>query len=112
MSNLNDIIKRLEAIEERMTQLEDQLEDRRDHRPRTVESEHEELFAKLRDWRRDRAAADGVKPFVVFGNKVMADIATKRPADRYELSRIKGFGADRMDKYANDVLAIITDHGW
>lgn len=106
-----DLWIRIEALEARVEALE--ALSRRDHRPREVHPNDQALADKLRDWRRDRAAVEGCKPFQVFGNRVLTDIATTKPGDRYELEQIKGFGPKAMAEYANDVLGIIHDHaGW
>ena len=103
---------RVEALEERVIALEEKINHRpsgRDERPREVGAEDQALAAKLRQWRYDRSQEQGVKPFHVFGDRVLADLATTKPADKFELSKIKGFGEGRMLQYSDDVLAIIRE---
>ncbi len=45
----------------------------------------EPLLARLIDWRRERARADGVPAYVVADNKTLAAIAARRPADETQL---------------------------
>ena len=45
----------------------------------------EPLLARLIDWRRERARADGVPAYVVADNKTLAAIAARRPADEVAL---------------------------
>jgi ATP-dependent DNA helicase RecQ len=65
-----------------------------------------ELYAALVDWRRD-AAAD--KPaYTVATNRTLEAIADRRPASSAELSEIKGVGPAFLERYADDVLEIIS----
>jgi DNA helicase II / ATP-dependent DNA helicase PcrA len=66
------------------------------------------LFDDLRAWRRRRAAADGVPPYVVFHDSTLAAIAEHRPRSRADLGSISGVGPTRLDRYADDVLALIA----
>ena len=66
------------------------------------------LFERLRAWRRDRAAADGVPPYVVFHDKTLVLIAETRPTSSAALRSISGVGPAKVDRYADDLLAVIT----
>ena len=66
------------------------------------------LFERLRAWRRDRAAADGVPPYVVFHDKTLVLIAEARPTSSAALRSISGVGPAKVDRYADDLLAVIT----
>jgi DNA helicase-2/ATP-dependent DNA helicase PcrA len=65
------------------------------------------LFDRLREWRRRRATADGVPAYVVFADKTLAAIADHRPRDRTELAGISGVGPAKLERYAEEVLAIV-----
>jgi DNA helicase-2/ATP-dependent DNA helicase PcrA len=65
------------------------------------------LFDRLRAWRRERALADGVPAYVVFPDKTLAAIAEIRPADRTDLAAISGVGPAKLERYADEVLAIV-----
>jgi DNA helicase-2/ATP-dependent DNA helicase PcrA len=62
---------------------------------------------RLRDWRRDRAKADNVPPYVVFHDVVLQAIAAARPASLGELAQISGVGPAKLERYGSDVLALI-----
>ena len=68
----------------------------------------EMLLARLREWRRERSADDGVPAFVVFNDATMIELAARRPGDRKALLRVKGFGPKKADQYGPDVLAMIA----
>ncbi len=65
------------------------------------------LFERLRRWRRDRAASDGVPPYVVFHDKTLAAIAEAKPTSSAALREIAGVGPAKVERYADDVLAVV-----
>ena len=46
---------------------------------------------------------------MVFSNATLEQIAEHRPADRSSLLRISGVGPDKLDKYGDDLLAVLDD---
>ena len=62
---------------------------------------------KLRAWRLERAREDGVPPYVVFHDKVLHEIAATQPRSLGELSQIAGVGPAKLDRYGEDVLALL-----
>jgi len=66
-----------------------------------------QLFDRLKDWRRKRARADGVPPYVVFHDTTLAEIAEQRPGDWADLAAISGVGPAKLERYADEVLAIL-----
>ena len=69
----------------------------------------EALFERLREWRRDRAAADSVPAFVVFTDLTLQAIAERRPSDEQQLLAISGVGKRKLEAYGRDVLALLND---
>ena len=61
-------------------------------------------FEALRGWRRDRAKEQGVPPYVIFQDKTLVEIALQCPRDAFELGRINGVGAGKLDRYGEAVL--------
>jgi len=68
----------------------------------------EELFERLRAWRVARAAEEKVPAYVVFTDLTLQAIAEIRPADAGSLLRVSGVGPAKIDKYAEDVLALVA----
>jgi DNA helicase-2/ATP-dependent DNA helicase PcrA len=68
----------------------------------------EQLFERLRTWRVERAAREKVPAYVVFTDLTLQAIAEVRPADPTALLRINGIGASKLDKYGDEVLAILA----
>ncbi len=67
------------------------------------------LFDALRDWRKERAATDGVPPFVVFHDRVLAELARKKPLSTTELTSISGVGNVKRDRYGIDLIKAIAN---
>jgi DNA helicase-2/ATP-dependent DNA helicase PcrA len=63
---------------------------------------------KLRDWRLERARQDGVPPYVVFHDSVLHAIADSRPGSLGELAQISGVGPAKLERYGDDVLAVVS----
>jgi DNA helicase-2/ATP-dependent DNA helicase PcrA len=69
----------------------------------------EELFERLRAWRVARAAEEKVPAYVVFTDLTLQAIAEVRPSDQAGLLRVNGVGPAKIDKYGEDVLALVAD---
>ena len=76
-----------------------------------LSAEDEPLLAKLIDWRRERARADGVPAYVVADNKTLAAIAVRRPSDETSLLDVPGIGQRKVAIYGPDILRICTIGG-
>ena len=68
----------------------------------------EGLFDQLRAWRRERAQADEVPAYVVLHDATLRELAAARPASQADLAGVKGFGPTKLERYADDVLAVIS----
>jgi DNA helicase-2/ATP-dependent DNA helicase PcrA len=66
------------------------------------------VFDRLREWRRKRAAADGVPAYLVFHDKTLVQIAEEQPRDWADLASIPGVGPAKLDRYADELLAILA----
>ncbi|HZC32798.1 MAG TPA: ATP-dependent DNA helicase UvrD2 [Candidatus Bathyarchaeia archaeon] len=74
-------------------------------RPRSPDDDP--LLAALRAWRTSRAREDAVPAFVVLHDTTLAAIADQRPASLAALRRVQGIGPAKLDKYGDEVLAVI-----
>jgi DNA helicase-2/ATP-dependent DNA helicase PcrA len=68
----------------------------------------EELFERLREWRKARAGEDGVPAYVVFTDATLQLIAEHKPDGEEALLRISGVGRSKLDRYGEDLLALIS----
>ncbi|HEX6756210.1 MAG TPA: ATP-dependent DNA helicase UvrD2, partial [Mycobacteriales bacterium] len=66
-----------------------------------------ELFGRLRAWRSARAEAQKVPAYVVFTDATLAEIAVRQPADVAGLVAVPGIGQTKLDRYGEDVLALV-----
>ncbi len=65
------------------------------------------LEQALRDWRRETASRSGVPAYVVLNDQELTGVATRRPATLAELSRCRGMGPIRLERYGDEILAIV-----
>jgi DNA helicase-2/ATP-dependent DNA helicase PcrA len=66
------------------------------------------LYDALARWRRARAREEGVPAFHVFGNRVLVEIAERRPATLDELAAVPGIGPAKLARYGEEVLAVVA----
>jgi len=67
----------------------------------------ETAMAALRTWRTETARRDKVPAYVVFSDAHLEGIAAARPSSLRELARCKGIGPAKLEKYGDDVLAVL-----
>ena len=83
-------------------------------RPASVESEiaveDVALWARLRDCRKRLADVQGVPPYVIFHDRTLRDMLTRRPTTLAEMLEVNGVGQAKLDRYGADFLAELL-HG-
>ncbi|WP_216653595.1 ATP-dependent DNA helicase UvrD2 [Nocardioides sp. zg-DK7169] len=67
----------------------------------------EALFERLREWRKDRAAEESVPAFVIFTDATLQLIAEQKPRTPQALLKIGGIGQSKLDRFGEDVLALV-----
>lgn len=73
----------------------------------TLEPADRALFDSLRTWRRERALADGVPPYVLFTDRELAGLVRARPRTRSALQSVPGVGARKVERYGDELLALL-----
>ncbi len=68
----------------------------------------EGLFERLKAWRLERARDDEVPAYVVFTDATLELIAEHKPGDESALRAINGVGPSKIERYADDVLALVS----
>ncbi|RHW28968.1 ATP-dependent DNA helicase UvrD2 [Nocardioides immobilis] len=68
----------------------------------------EDLFERLKAWRLERARDDEVPAYVVFTDATLELIAEHKPGNETALRAINGVGPNKIDKYGEDVLALVA----
>jgi len=66
-----------------------------------------DLLAALKRLRLELARAQGVPAYVVFTDATLVDMAAKRPRDRASFAAVQGVGAAKLERYADDFLALL-----
>ncbi len=66
------------------------------------------LGAALRAWRSDHARADGVPAYVVAPDALLDGIVAERPTSLAALRRVRGMGQARLERYGDEILAIVA----
>jgi ATP-dependent DNA helicase RecQ len=69
---------------------------------------NKELFNIIKNWRRDRANKDGIKPYIIFSDATLIEIVNKLPKSKEELFDIRGVGEKKVQRYGEELLKIIN----
>ena len=75
--------------------------------PLAIADADDEIVERLRQWRLERSREDGVPAFVVFHDSTLRELAAVQPQSHGELAAIKGLGPAKLERYGNDLLAVI-----
>ncbi len=67
----------------------------------------EELFERLREWRRTTAEDESVPAFVVFTDATLQLIAEHKPRTPEALLKVNGIGRAKLERYGDAVLTIV-----
>ena len=74
-------------------------------------AEDEELFERLRDWRKREATSSKVPAYCVLPDRTLGEIAAYRPATLGELEQVNGIGPAKIEKYGTSLLQVLAaDH--
>jgi len=72
--------------------------------------EHPELFRHLKDWRSRMAKKQGLAHFQILHQRVLIQIVVNLPDNRTHLKKIKGVGKKTLEKYGDDILALVAGY--
>lgn len=67
-------------------------------------AEIEGRYEKLRLWRNELAKGRGEKPFQIFSNRMLLEIATRNPDTKELLLNVKGIGAKKLERFGPALL--------
>ena len=68
---------------------------------------NKDLFTKLRLWRKDKANSQGIKPYIIFSDSTLMELANKVPQTKEEILSIRGMGEKKYEKYGDEVLKLM-----
>jgi ATP-dependent DNA helicase RecQ len=66
------------------------------------------LLERLYVWRREKAAAEAVPPYVIAHNSMLRNLAVTRPTTAATLASVPGFGSARVERYGGELLRLIA----
>ena len=69
-----------------------------------------EIFKELRAYRLKKSREEDIKPYIIYSNKQLKDLIIKMPKSKKELQSIAGFGEVKVNKYGDDIIAIIEKY--
>lgn len=67
------------------------------------------IFAKLREWRKEKAGEDGMPVYTIFTNEQLAQIVVQRTLSKTRLREIDGIGESRIKKYGDTVIQLMSE---
>ena len=70
--------------------------------------EEKQIFATLKQWRQDKGTQLNIPNFMVCHNTELITIAKVKPQSLDELSKIKGFGGQKISKFGDDIIALLN----
>ncbi len=65
-----------------------------------------EVFARLKEIRKQLALEEGVPPFMIFTDATLSDMVQRWPMSIKEFKRVKGVGAAKAAKYGAEFIAV------
>ncbi len=68
------------------------------------------LFAALKAKRLELARAQNVPPYVIFHDRVLLELAARKPATLAAMSQVSGVGQSKLEHYGAIFLAVIAHH--
>ncbi len=66
------------------------------------------LFQRLREWRSAVARTEGIAAFMVFHDKTLTELASRKPADLTQLEAVPGIGPSKLDRYGAALLQLLA----
>lgn len=71
---------------------------------------NEELFKKLKLWRKERAIKENIKPYIIFSDTTLIEIVNNMPQNKEELLELRGVGNKKIEKYGKEIIKLISTY--
>ena len=68
-----------------------------------------ELFERLKQWRKEKAYKERIKPYIIFSDTSLISICNSKPKNVEELLEIRGVGSKKIEKYGEEILKLINE---
>lgn len=69
----------------------------------------EELFHKLKLWRKSKAIKENIKPYIILSDSSLISIVNQLPKSAEELLEVRGVGEKKVEKYGDEILKLISN---
>ena len=103
------VLRGEQVIELRVDAVRAQTRNRKAAPAALLDEADEPLFARLKGLRRELAERQNVPAYVVFNDRSLIDMATRRPATLDALAECHGVGGKKLARYGAAFLAVLTD---
>lgn len=70
----------------------------------SLSSEQQVQYDLLAKWRGEKAKAEGIPPYVILTNRILAELVVKRPVSLSAMGEINGIGLATREKYGEEIL--------
>ncbi len=78
-------------------------------KPAFINQGHEQIFEYLKNFRRELARARRTKPYRIFPDKTLLEIAQQKPTELAELEGIYGIGPKKLKRFGKIFLKALSD---
>jgi ATP-dependent DNA helicase RecQ len=75
--------------------------------PTELSDDDQALLQQLKRWRREQASSQGVPPYVVFHDRTLTELASRRPTTLAALGEVSGVGSAKLDRYGKELLTLL-----
>lgn len=69
----------------------------------------EELFHKLKLWRKSKAIKENIKPYIILSDSSLISIVNQLPKSAEELLEVRGVGEKKVEKYGDEILKLLSN---
>lgn len=82
----------------------------KEHVVKKIKTEENELFAVLRELRREIAMEEKIPPYMVFGDTTLKELSNRIPTNEEEFLDISGVGNSKLNKYGEAFINKIKEY--
>ena len=107
LKSYNSFIETLKKNKEKSQKNKEKSEKNKEKSAKNKDLELDDLYQKIKTWRKQKAEEEKLPAFCVFSNAVLNKIVAERPMSIEELSNIKGVGERLLEKYGEELIDII-----
>jgi superfamily II DNA helicase RecQ len=73
-----------------------------------LDEQDELLLKRLKEWRKERAAKEGIPVYIIANNAQLLQIIELKPVSKETLKKVKGYGKKKIEQYGDDILKIVS----